>query len=81
MKGCHLIPHLSTVLANAKASISQQRLPCVRDRDLGLWLRRYLIRGRKGRMEKVKERSPWTKVSEVNIGFFYSPIKWGRGLG
>ena len=44
MKACHLIPHPSTVPANAIASISLHAA-CLRDRDLGIWPRWYLIRG------------------------------------
>lgn len=41
MKACHLIPHPSIVPANTKASISQKHAACIRDRDLGIWLRWY----------------------------------------
>lgn len=39
MEACHLIPQPSTVPAIAIASISQQHAACIRDRDLGIWLR------------------------------------------
>lgn len=81
MKACDLIPHPSTVPANAKANISQHQAACVQDRDLGTWLSRYLVRGRMKQMEKVKEKSPWTEVLEVNTRFLNSAMKWGRVLG
>lgn len=80
MKACHLIPHPSAVPADAIVSISQQRAACVRDRDLGVGLRRYFVRGRMKQMEKVKERSPWTKVSGVNTRFLFLH-KMGQGVG
>ena len=44
MKACHPVPHPSTVPANAIVRISQ-RAAYIRDRDLGIWPRWYLIRG------------------------------------
>lgn len=77
MKACYVIPHPSTGPANATASIAWPWAGCVRDRDLGTWLSRYLLRGRMTHVERVKQSSPWTEVLEVHTRLFNSAMNGG----